>query len=64
MKTMSDSTAATSSTFGAITTLVFWIFSLITLSQVAATITIIAGVTTIAVNVQRYFINKKNKKHE
>jgi uncharacterized Tic20 family protein len=61
---MSDHTAATSSTIGMIATSIFWILSMVTPSLVATIVTVIAGVSTIVLNIQRYRINKKNKSNE
>lgn len=61
---MSDQAASAGSNIGMIATGIFWILSMVTPSTVATVVTIIAGISTIALNVQRYRMNNKNRKNE
>jgi hypothetical protein len=64
LRKMSDQSTSASSNFGMIATGIFWILSMVTPSIVATVVTIIAGVSTIVLNVQRYRMNKKNRSNE
>lgn len=58
---MNDSqTTPVTGVMGTVATLGFWILSHYALTNIAAIVAIVTGITTIAVNIQRFFINKKN----
>jgi hypothetical protein len=61
MKSMSDQQNGVASTTGTLLTFGFFIVSQITLGDAALIVTIITGLTTIGLNVQKFIKNKKSK---
>jgi hypothetical protein len=64
MTKMSDQQAGVASTTGTLLTFGFFILSQITLGDAALTVTILTGLTTIGLNVQKFFQNKKYKNRD